>query len=147
MTGFAGECPLLRFVGRAQHVSDHFGEKLNEIFVRERIEIALRGIPRELAMLACDRDAYVLYVESTAADAALVDAAASLEEALRGSHHYDYCRTLGQLAPLRLFRIAKNGISAYLTARAATQTLGNIKIPALDRDQGWSDRFEGRAVG
>ena len=26
-------------MGRARHVSDHFGEKLNEIFVRERMEL------------------------------------------------------------------------------------------------------------
>lgn len=147
VTGFAGQCPLLRFIGRANHVSDHFGEKLNEIFVREQMESALGGLPRELAMLACERSSYVLYVESAASDAALLRAAAALEASLRASHHYDYCRRLGQLAPLRLFRIARNGATAYLTARASTQTLGDIKIPALDRDQGWSARFEGRDVG
>lgn len=137
VTGYRGQAPLLRFVGRAHHVSDHFGEKLNEIFVRERMQLALRDVPHAFAMLACDRDAYVLYIETDApADAAT----ASLESSLRESHHYDLARRLGQLAPLRVVRV-RDGAATYLRVKSATQTLGDIKIPALDREQGWSDRF------
>jgi hypothetical protein len=135
VSGFRGQAPVLRFVGRKAHVSDHFGEKLNEIFVREQMQIALRDVPHAFAMLACDGDAYVLYIE-TEVD---VDGTA-LEHALRESHHYDLARRLGQLAPLRVMRI-RDGAATYLRVKSATQTLGDIKIPALDREQGWSVCF------
>lgn len=143
VTGFRESCPLLRFIGRAHHVSDHFGEKLNEIFVRERLELALHEIPHTFAMLACDRDAYVLYIESPSPDDELVRATDALEQSLREAFHYDHCRRLRQLAPLRTFRVLRNAAATYLTVRAATQRLGTIKIPALDREQGWGVRFEG----
>lgn len=137
VTGYRGQAPVLRFIGRAQHVSDHFGEKLNEIFVRERMQTALEGTPHAFAMLACDRDAYVLYIDS---DAPLGFAVTTLEAALRESHHYDLVRRLGQLGPLRVLRV-RDAASTYLRVKSATQTLGDIKIPALDREQGWSERF------
>lgn len=140
VTGYRQSCPTLRFVGRAHHVSDHFGEKLNEIFVRERMGIALRGVPHSFAMLACEGNAYVLYIDT---DASTDAAAVALEEALRESHHYDYARRLGQLAPLRVMRV-RDGAATYLRARAATQPLGTIKVPALDREQGWRERFASR---
>lgn len=135
-TGYRGQAPLLRFVGRASHISDHFGEKLNEIFVRDRLQRVLRDVPHVFAMLACDGNAYVLYIE-TEAPAVPIDA---LEKALRESHHYDLARRLGQLAPLRMMRV-HNGAATYLRVKSATQTLGDIKIPALDRFQGWSEAF------
>jgi hypothetical protein len=137
VTGFHGQAPALKFAGRKDHVSDHFGEKLNEIFVREQLQIALRDVPHSFAMLACDRDAYVLYIDTEA----IVDVE-PLERALRESHHYDLARRLGQLGPLRAQRV-RNAAATYLRIRSATQTLGDIKIPALDRDQGWGERFGG----
>ena len=136
-TGYREEAPLLRFIGRAHHVSDHFGEKLNEIFVRERMQAALRDTPHTFAMLACDRDAYVLYIES---DAPLDAAVATLESSLRESHHYDLARRLGQLGPLRAMRV-RDAAATYLRVKSAHQLLGDIKIPALDREQGWGERF------
>ena len=146
LTGYRETCPLLRFVGRKHHVSDHFGEKLNEIFVRERLEHALRNVPHRFAMVACDGESYVLYLESEGSDAILLRATRSLEASLREAIHYDHCRRLGQLAALRLFRVEREGAASYLTSCAQTQTLGDIKIPALDRDQGWTRRFTGRFV-
>jgi len=135
VTGYRGQAPALRFIGRAQHVSDHFGEKLHEIFVRERLQLVLRDTPHDFAMLACDGNAYVLYIESEAP--VPIDI---LEASLRESHHYDLARRLGQLAPLRMQRV-QSGAETYLRVKSATQTLGDIKIPALDREQGWSERF------
>ena len=136
VTGYREQAPVLKFTGRANHISDHFGEKLHEIFVRERLQLALRDTPHAFAMLACDRDAYVLYLESDAA--VPLDA---LEQSLRESYHYDLARRLGQLQPLRLQRV-QNAAATYLRVKSATQILGDIKIPALDRDQGWSERFQ-----
>lgn len=135
VTGYRGQAPVLRFAGRANHVSDHFGEKLHEIFVRERLQRVLAGVPHAFAMLACDGAAYVLYIESDAP--VPVEA---LELALRESHHYDLARRLGQLAPLRMQRV-RNAAATYLRVKSATQTLGDIKIPALDREVWHSEVF------
>lgn len=139
VTGYREQAPMLRFIGRANHVSDHVGEKLHEIFVRERLERTLRDVAHRFAMLACDTDAYVLYLESEAS----VDVAA-LDVSLRESHHYDLARRLGQLGPVRVLRV-REGAATYLRVKAATQALGDIKIPALDRDQGWTRHYT-RAV-
>lgn len=135
VTGFRGQAPCLSFVGRANHVSDHFGEKLHEVFVRERLERVLADVPHAFAMLACDDDSYVLYLESDAPVA--IDA---LESSLRESHHYDLARRLGQLGPVRLQRV-RDGAATYLRSRAASQPLGTIKIPALDPGAAWSTQF------
>ncbi|HEX6088111.1 MAG TPA: GH3 auxin-responsive promoter family protein [Thermoanaerobaculia bacterium] len=135
VTGYREQAPVLKFLGRANHVSDHFGEKLHEIFVRERLELALRDTPHTFAMLACDGDAYVLYLDSDA-EVPLE----TIEQSLRESYHYDLARRLGQLQSLRLMRV-HDGAATYLRVKSATQILGAVKIPALDREQGWSERF------
>lgn len=135
VTGYCGTAPTLKFIGRANHISDHFGEKLNEIFVRECLQHALRETPHTFAMLACDGDAYVLYLESDAPVPLDV-----LEASLRQSHHYDLARRLDQLEPLRLMRV-RDAAATYLRVKSATQMLGDIKIPALDREQGWTKTF------
>lgn len=143
--GTRESCPLLRFVGRVSQVSDHFGEKLHEIFVRERLEVVLRDCPHAFAMLACDGNAYVLYIETGAAGGEILAAANELEHRLREAFHYDYARRLGQLAPLRAFRVT-SGAATYLSARSPGRVLSAIKIPTLDPGTGWSDRFAGRMV-
>ncbi|HEX7706068.1 MAG TPA: GH3 auxin-responsive promoter family protein [Thermoanaerobaculia bacterium] len=146
LTGFRDTCPILRFVGRANHLSDHFGEKLNELFVREHLARALEsaGAPASFAMLACEERSYALFVESDATDAQLLSAADALERSLRENIHYDYCRRLGQLEELTLFRIARDGATTYLTSSG--QRLGDVKLGALDGRRGWGGRFEGRWV-
>jgi hypothetical protein len=146
IVGYREACPLLRFVGRAKHISDHYGEKLNELFVRERLEIVLRthGVNASFAMLACEETAYTLFLESTAADTLLLAAADSLDHALRENIHYDYCRRLGQLAPLHVFRITRNASTTYLAN--SDQRLGDTKLTSLDPRRGWGERFEGSWV-
>jgi hypothetical protein len=135
VTGFRGQAPCLRFVGRANHVSDHVGEKLHEVFVRERLQRVLADVPHAFAMLACDGTCYVLYLESDAPVAL-----EALESSLRESHHYDLARRLGQLGPLRLQRV-HDGAATYLRTKSATQPLGTIKIPAVDASSDWTARF------
>jgi hypothetical protein len=146
IVGYRGACPLLQFVGRAEHVSDHYGEKLNEIFVRERLEAALReyGVAAAFAMLACEENAYTLFIESAADEALLLDVVSTLDDALRENIHYDYCRRLGQLDALRVFRIAQNASAIYLAH--AGQRLGDVKLTALDSRGGWRGRFENMSV-
>ncbi len=151
VTGFFNQCPLIRLVGRGGAVSDWFGEKLHEGHVRHALNAALsaRGLTPSFAMLACDdtpaRPAYVLYVQDAAADnAALLDLAADLEHALCENIHYAYCRQLGQLESLRVFRIGGGALDTFI--RACTdrgQRAGDVKPVVLHRLGGWSQVFDG----
>lgn len=144
IVGFRKACPLLRFVGRARHVSDHYGEKLHEVFVRERLERVLRDVPVRFAMVGFEGDGYALFVETSVDAGVLRDIASALDEAMRENMHYDYCRRLGQLRELRVFRVFGVGSATYL--EFAGQRLGDVKPPALDGRDGWSGRFRGEWV-
>jgi GH3 auxin-responsive promoter len=143
IAGYREACPLLRFIGRARHISDHYGEKLHELFVRERLENALREhhINAAFAMLACEDNGYALFLETDAPDIRLLAVPRALDDALRDNIHYDYCRRLGQLRGLRLFRIDRDASATYLATSG--QRLGDVKLSSLDARQGWSGRFRG----
>jgi hypothetical protein len=152
VVGRVNECPLIRFIGRQGSVTDWFGEKLYEAHVASVLREAFTAIrlsPR-FAMLACETTPaparYVLYIDATEADDVVAAAAARVDASLRCSFHYDYARTLGQLAPLRVFR-AMRASDTYLTrAIRAGQQAGDVKPLALDRRTGWSQVFEGRFI-
>lgn len=133
IVGHAGSCPLLRFLGR-KRVVDHFGEKLNEVFVRDCFARTLP--PHRFAMLALDGDRYTLFIDTDAP----VDVA-RLEEVLRESFHYDYCRRLGQLGALGVLHVEAD---AYFQAMSGEQRLGDIKPPAVDARRDWRERFSPR---
>jgi hypothetical protein len=152
VVGHVNECPLIRFVGRHGYVSDWFGEKLSEAHVASVLHHALESarVSASFAMLACDptltRPAYVLYIDTRESDEALDALGRSIEAELRCNFHYDYARLVGQLAPLRVFR-AEGAAATYLkTAVDAGQRAGDVKPLALDRRDGWSQRFRGQFV-
>ena len=139
------QIPRIRFVGKADHISDWFGEKLDERFVANALEniFAKYQISAAFAMLAPDDDngfRYVLYLES---DDYLGDVLAEdLDTALRENFHYDYCRKLGQLEAVQIKRVTR-GVETYLSAcQARGQRLGNIKASVLQKNTGWSKWFE-----
>lgn len=144
VTGWLGQTPTLKFLGRNGNVSDCCGEKLSETFVAEVLRgIFLTGGPR-FALLAPDDSTegcgYTLYLEGAASS----DCAERLDAALCRNPHYAYCRQLGQLQAPRLFAISDRGYEAYaarLAARGAR--LGDIKPAALSQLDGWSDVFAG----
>ena len=148
--GFVGRTPSLRFIGKADHVSDLFGEKLSEGFVGEVLRELLARLPRPptFAMLAPDESAagpcYTLYVD---ADQHLPPTD-RLDRLLRANPHYEYCRRLGQLAAPRVFRILGSGAFERFTERGRRkgQRLGDIKAAALSAEAGWSRVFEGTYV-
>lgn len=144
VTGFENECPLLRFVGKENNVSDRFGEKVGELHVRA----ALADVHAEFVLVACEGRSYVLYIEAAAkSDIELRAIGEKLEEALQRNPHYEYCRGLGQLEPLQVFRLSCNGHPRYLAAHQTRgRRLGNVKPTLLERDGGWSEVFEGKLV-
>jgi GH3 auxin-responsive promoter len=150
VTGFAGRTPSLRFLGREGHVADLRGEKLHESFVAGVLERVFGrvGIAPRFAMLAPEEGAtagYVLYIE--AALPLPPGLAAAVEEELEANPNYRTCVTLGQLAPVKVFLIHKDGFSLYLQrCRQRGQRLGDVKPLALSSLPGWSEIFPGRVL-
>lgn len=136
---FYGEIPVITFLGKLDKVSDLFGEKLNEVFVRNTLERL--GIREGFRMLAPETDRYVLYIGEAAAEGV---SAGSIDEALRENFHYDYCRKLEQLKELRIFRLKGNPEKEYLEECVRRgQRLGDIKPAVLVVRGGWDNVFEG----
>jgi hypothetical protein len=173
VVGYLGTCPLLRFVGKEAYVSDWFGEKLNERHVRQALAelFSRHAIQPAFAMVACDEigathacrersgriesaahlksnPAYTLFIEApTAADDTLRLLGDNLEAALQENYHYRYCRQLGQLGPLRVFRIDGNALATYLmVCQAHGQRAGDIKPVALHRLGDWAQFFQGQTI-
>jgi hypothetical protein len=148
--GRVGRTPSIRFLGKEDHVSDRFGEKLSEGFVAGVLRRLFdrHGLRPRFALLAPETGAagtsYVLFVEHPAPPATL---AAELDEALAENPHYRYCRELRQLSPARVAPLRCDGYAAYAdecTRRG--QRLGDIKASALSARDGWAGVFT-RAAG
>ena len=143
VVGFWRQIPCIRFVGKADHISDWFGEKLDERFVANTLTkvFANFGMSPTFAMLAPETDGafcYALYLESDPAPEML---AKTIDDTLRENFHYDYCRKLGQIGPLRVIQV-KHGAQTYLAACLARgQKLGNIKPGVLQKTSGWAKQF------
>jgi hypothetical protein len=143
VTGHWQQIPCIRFVGKADHVSDWFGEKLDERFVANVLEkmFMSQHIAPVFAMLAPEEDGgfrYVLYIES--ADGAKIHPVA-LDQALRENFHYDYCRKLGQLAQAQVIQVTHAAESFLRAQQAHGQKLGNIKPSMLQKNTGWRAWF------
>jgi hypothetical protein len=147
--GFVEQTPSLKFLGKEDHVSDLCGEKLNETFVARALSEACacaETVPR-FALVAPDLAAippgYTLYLESDAPPPAALRR--KLEELLLSNPNYRYCRTLGQLAPARVFHTRTAMFPRYLQrCLDMGQRLGDVKPLALSSRGGWSDVFRGR---
>jgi hypothetical protein len=152
VTGHFHECPLVRFLGRSGHVSDWFGEKLNEAHVSEVLRDVFDSLAMtpSFAMLACHTvglpAGYVLYTDAIGSDEVLAHAAARIDKGLRSNFHYHYARELGQLSLVRVFR-AQTAAETYLSVAVGNgRRAGDVKPPALDRRDGWSGIFGGYFV-
>ena len=143
--GSIAATPSLRFLGRGGSGSDLCGEKLAEPFVTRAIATACAalGCTPRFAMLAPEEDAagrwgYTLFAEGELPP----DLTARLDGELRANPHYALCRDLGQLGPLRCFRIAGGAGEAFCRAGvAAGQRLGDIKPRALSPRTDWRSHF------
>lgn len=154
VVGYQGSCPLLKFVGKESYVSDWFGEKLNERHVRLALGdiFSRRSSQPAFAMVACDERsgqyAYTLFIEAReTGDGELSLIGQELEAALQTNYHYHYCRKLGQLDAVRVFRVEGDGLETYLsTCQGHGQRAGEIKPVTLHRLGGWSRAFRGYVV-
>jgi hypothetical protein len=139
------------FSGRDAHISDRFGEKLNERHVRQALDGVLTSLAVRpmFAMVACDeasnRHAYTLFIEAPGQpDDALSLLGDELEKALLENYHYGYCRDLSQLDAVRVFRVESGALEVYLSVcQAHGQRLGDIKPIALHRLGVGFEPFEG----
>jgi hypothetical protein len=139
VTGFHNGIPVVRFLGKLDKVSDLFGEKLNEVFVKDALE--KHGIKDGFFMMAPETDRYVLYLSAGEEDLGIAE---SIEVSLRENFHYDYCRKLGQLKPLRVFALTGNPEKEYLEECVKRgQKLGDIKPAVLHLKGGWDKVFKG----
>jgi len=144
VVGHWNQIPCIRFAGKADHISDWFGEKLEERFVAHVLEetFAKHNLSPSFAMLTPDDEngfRYVLYIES---HVYIDDLNHHLDSALRTNFHYDYCRKLGQLQAVEVVYVV-NGAGCYLKAcQARGQKVGNIKQSVLQKTRGWRSWFE-----
>ena len=145
---FTGQCPLLRFVGKADGVSDLVGEKLAEPFCRA-VVTRLFAAPPHFAMLVpvADRPPhYRLYVQDAALSTdGTSNLSAQLNAGLRENPHYAYALALGQLAPADVVLLDPRGPIAWAVFErqclARGMRAGNIKPTLLERWAGWPALF------
>ncbi|MFW5913982.1 MAG: GH3 family domain-containing protein [Bacillota bacterium] len=145
--GFKQGVPLLKFTGRKDRVSDHFGEKLNEAHVTETLSQVFKRHSTSPAffMVAFDDlhplPHYTLYIQTDTIDINIVK---EIDQRLDANFHYHYSKELGQLGNLRLFLIDSDGMGTY-TRRLQENgmKLGDIKPATLSSYTNWHAYFKG----
>jgi hypothetical protein len=149
VVGFLRQCPLLRFVGKNDCVSDLTGEKLAEAHVRAVLGrvFAARGLAPSFALLvpvAGRPPRYRLYLQGAAVSPA-PDLRAALEAGLSENPYYRQAVALGQLAPAEVTLLAPEGEPGWLLYERAClargMRCGDIKPTALARGPGWAEVF------
>lgn len=133
VTGFLGECPCFRFLGRSEGV-DLVGEKLSPETAQQLLDITARDhMTRPVSLLAVPgtysgaTDGYVLLCEGS--DQNLPGKIAKqAEKELRKIYHYNLARDLGQLGHLKCV-VSPEATRIYQSrATARGMVAGNLKI-------------------
>ena len=155
VVGFEDQCPLLRFLGKTDCISDIVGEKLSEPHVRRvlRNAFASSGLAPTFALVVpvdTNPPRYRLYVQGAEQlhQPMMVESLAkSLELGLQENPHYRYAVSLGQLAPaeVSLLDDTKQAGPLQYEQRCLKlgQRLGDIKPTTLDPRPGWDKTFVG----
>ena len=129
--------PYIKFIGRKGAISDLFGEKLEESFLKNIMQTYKQKI--DFYMFAPSKNYYILFIK-TDKKINIKD----LEKKLRENFHYDYCRKLEQLKEIKLFVLTGNPEKEYIVAcQNKNQKLGNIKMTALSKESDWENIFTG----
>ena len=140
--GFAGEAPLVEFIGRGSHVSDLCGEKLSEDFVAA----GLAPLRLRFALVAptdTPSRGYSLFVDAAeVGNDRMAAVRRQAEQALCLNPQYAYARRLGQLAAVDVRR-CERPLETWLNAGCERgQRLGVVKLSHLSPELGWSTRFK-----
>ncbi len=155
VVGFEESCPLVRFVGRSDSVSDLVGEKLSDLHVREILErvFAAHEICPSFAMVVPVPDRtphYRLYLQvvNTDLSARLAKSVESdVEEGLRQNPYYRHAVALGQLAPLDVQVLDDSSEAPWAIyerrCMAKGQQLGDVKPTALGTTAIWTGKHQG----
>jgi hypothetical protein len=152
VAGFLRDCPLLRFLGKADRTSDLVGEKLCESHVRSVVDrvFQAQGIEARFALVVPVADCpagYRLYLQPLSRPDSIEPGQlrSAMEQGLRENPQYRYAVGLGQLAPIELCILDPRGESAWHVFQQALlargQRSGNIKPVALDSWTGWPEVF------
>lgn len=146
--GHLAQTPLVSFCGKLDRVCDLAGEKLHVNQVEAALASATQAtaIQPDFAMIAPTRGSapgYCLMIEAVADEAEILRYSAQVEHFLTRSHHYAYCRSLGQLAPLACKRVSNGWLTYQTTLFNAGHALGAIKPTPLEYKYDWSTIFGG----
>ncbi|MCX7400821.1 MAG: GH3 auxin-responsive promoter family protein [Planctomycetales bacterium] len=164
VTGFARQCPLLKFTGRTGVQSDLVGEKLHEQHVRDAIRRSCESLRLEpaFAMLipvhaeASDQHLApgyraILVMRNLNCTTAELDnleqqVAEKIEQQLSDNSQYRYAIGLGQLRNLDAWILptsAERAWSVYESeCRRRGQKSGDIKPTVIARGAGWDNVFK-----
>ncbi len=109
VTGFYNGVPLLRFCGKEDLISDYRGEKLNEFFVRDCVDLIIKPLnlnPDLLRFRPVEKKTFQyeleIYLGKTIKLTELTDLEKKLEQLLCKNIHYKYARDIGQIDPVRI---------------------------------------------
>jgi hypothetical protein len=153
IVGFHNQCPLLKFIGKSDAISDLVGEKLAESHVRGVLNRALaaQSLQARFALVVpiMDRPArYRLYIQApqVSGPSPLIDSLRKqLQDGLMENPYYRHAVAARQLAPLEATVLDPAAASAWLVYEqrclADGQKCGSIKPMTLDRRLGWPETF------
>jgi hypothetical protein len=146
VTGFVAEVPLLRFVGKADDVSDLVGEKLDAAHVEKVLQSAFLKLhlsPRffQLRGEQSFPPGYALELSFSETDidaSVLAQLQRIVEHGLCSNPGYRYARAMGQLRNLNIGLLNQRQVDAIIALRAiescaAGQRLGDVKPITLVR--------------
>ncbi len=151
--GKSGSCPVIKFLGKEDNVSDITGEKINEIFVKDKLNIVFRryGISPDFFLVAPEISPennyfYVLFIYC--GRISFRGLSNDIEREFFENCHYKNSRMLGQLEKLKVFRIQNEDVYADYLKKCIKdgQRLGEIKQRILSRKTGWANVFRGEFV-
>lgn len=133
VTGFYKTLPIIKFLGRDNNISDFFGEKLSEVFVKDVCEKLFKkhNIKPEFFIMTFSENHYILNLE-TNEDIDINNIENDIETELERNFHYKNCIEAKQLSPLKI-NLINNGLEKYNKFYIDKGIkLGNIKQKILD---------------
>lgn len=151
VVGFVNECPLLRFVGKSNLVSDLVGEKVAETHVRSVIDRACErlGFQARFSLLVPvvgQPSCYRLYVQAHGLSPGTTERLrVAVQRGLEENPYYRHATEMHQLGELEIRRLDPTGEPGSLMYErvciARGQKAGDIKYHALDIGTEWLEIF------